>query len=174
MPLPNGSQYICLYIIHYLYILLPLSACCTDAVMTKMTQLEKADKKNHKEPQVLRFRHCYFVILHNLLIVLRPSGQDKRNLYICMGSSGRKEQSAADMKRTEKSAFSQPLPYNICYNVLDYITTLFAHPFHGTVRLREKYAYRVIKSTHQAVIDIPCGVSFPVFYAVFISRHPKH
>ncbi|EOB09166.1 hypothetical protein Anapl_05296 [Anas platyrhynchos] len=62
----------------------------------------------------------------------KKSGQHKRNLYICMGSSGRKEQSAADKKGTETSAISQPLPYNIYYNVLDYITTLVTHPSHGT------------------------------------------
>lgn len=84
-----------------------------------------------------------------------------------MGSSGRKEQSAADKKGTETSAISQPLPYNIYYNVLDYITTLVTHPSHGTVRLWEKYTYRIIKSTHQAVTNIPCGVIFPVFYAVY-------
>lgn len=168
MPLGNGSQYISLSIIHY------YMYCCLYQPVSRMQWWPKWHKwekkkrnKNHKEPQVLRFRHCYFAVLHNLLIVLSPSGQHKRNLYICMGSSGRKEQSAADKKGTETSAISQPLPYNICYNVLDYITTLVTHPSHGTVRLCEKYTYCIIKSTHQAVMDIPCGVIFPVFYAVY-------
>lgn len=90
----------------------------------------------------------YFVIHPHLLIVISPNGQHKRNLYICMGSSASKEQSAADMKGTEKSAISQPLTYNICCNTSNYIKAVVTHPFHTTTRLMKKLTWHQICPSH--------------------------
>lgn len=63
---------------------------------------------------------------------------------ICMGSSASKEQSAADMKGTAKSAISQPLTYNICCSTSNYITAVVTHPFHTTTRLMKKQTWHQI------------------------------
>lgn len=103
-------------------------------------------KTPHKtsDKQAVGFRLCCSVIHRNLLIVLSLNRQHKRNLHICRGVLLGKEQSAADMKGTEKSAISQPLPCNICCNISDHIKAPVAHHFYGTARIREKQTWHQV------------------------------
>lgn len=158
MHAPNGSPYICYYsLIYTATSIWLLHKCSDDQNDTTGKKKRKQTKTKHtrknpklKQPQVVGLRPCYFVIHLNLLIVISPNGEHKRNLYICVGSSVRKEQSAVVMKGTEKSAISQPLPYNICCNISDYIKAVVAHPSHGTARIREKQTWH---QTHSSSRD---------------------
>lgn len=99
------------------------------------------------KPQIKRWQGLGSAILLFTLIYLLwhlPTGNTKEICTFVWGVLLGKEQSAADMKGTEKSAISQPLPYNIYCNISDHIKAVAVHHFHGTARAREKQTWHQI------------------------------